>query len=227
MDYLVVIPAREGSKGVPGKNKRLLGNKPLIQHTIEAAKEIFDENEICVSTDDDDVIRIAIECGVTPPFKRPNELSSDTASSQDVLIHALEYYEKQGRNFDAIVLLQATSPFRTAEQIREALLLYETNIDMVVSVTESKSNPYFNLFEEDEEGFLKKSKQGSFTRRQDCPKVYEYNGAIYVISRDSILEKKIGEFQNVVKYVMDEISSHDIDTIFDWKIAELLIDMEN
>ncbi len=227
MNYLVVIPARKNSKGVPGKNKRLLGNKPLIQYTIEAAKEVFSQNEICISTDDDEIIQIAADLGVKPAFKRPDELSTDTASSQEVLVHALEFYEKQGKKIDTVVLLQVTSPFRKGNQIKEALQLFNTDIDMVVSVTESKSNPYFNLFEENEQGFLEKSKQGNFTRRQDSPSVFEYNGAIYIINRNVILEKKIGQFQKVVKYVMDEKSSIDIDTNLDWKIAELLLDMKN
>jgi CMP-N,N'-diacetyllegionaminic acid synthase len=140
-----------------------------------------------------------------------------------VLLHAVDFYEKQGYYPDVLVLLQVTSPFRTAHQIKEALAAYNEEFDMVVSVKETKSNPYYVLFEENEEGYLKKSKEGTFTRRQDCPQVWEYNGAIYVINIQSLKKSPLGAFKKVKKYVMDEVSSHDIDTPLDWKIAEYII----
>ena len=94
---------------------------------------------------------------------------------------------------------------------------------MVVSVKETKSNPYFNLFEEDVDGFLKKSKESDYTRRQDCPKVWEYNGAVYVINVESLKNTTINKFKKVKKYVMDELSSLDIDSEMDLKFVELLI----
>ena len=94
---------------------------------------------------------------------------------------------------------------------------------MLVSVKETKANPYYSLFEEDKEGFLKKSKQGQFERRQDCPRVYEFNGAIYIINTISLKKMKINEFQKVKKFLMDDESSIDIDNAFDWKIAEMIL----
>lgn len=226
MKALVIIPARKGSKGVPFKNKRILGNKSLIEYTIEAATAVFDKKWICVTTNDEDIIEIAGKHDVRPPFIRPEELATDTASSQDVIMHAVDFYEKQGFDFDTVVLLQATSPFRSAKHLTEALKLYHQGLDMLVSVCESKANPYYNLFEENEEGFLEKSKRGNFTRRQDCPQVFEYNGAIYIINKASLKAKKTGEFTKVMKYEMDSLHSHDIDTEYDWMIAEQLLKMK-
>jgi len=122
-------------------------------------------------------------------------------------------------------LLQNTSPFRYGEHVKEALKLYRSDIDMVVSVKETASNPYYNCFEEDEHGFLHISKgDGLFTRRQDVPKAYEYNGAIYVINPDSLKKMPLGKFPKRVKYVMDDLHSLDLDTMIDWKFAEFLID---
>jgi len=223
MNPLIVIPARGGSKGVPRKNIKLLKEKPLIHYTIEAAQQLFDYKNICVTTDDEEIKTVAEATGIKVPFLRPKELASDTSGSYEVLLHAIEYYENQGYFPDTLILLQPTSPFRTSNQIEEALKLYSKDIDMVVSVKETSSNPYYVLFEENENGFLKKSKEANFTRRQDCPKVWEYNGAIYVINIESLKKQPISSFEKIIKYEMDEFSSHDIDTLFDWKLAELML----
>ena len=228
MKILVVIPARGGSKGVPRKNIKVLGDKPLIQYTIDAAKGVFDDEFICVSTDDFEIKSVVEQLGLKVPFLRPNELASDTAGTYEVLLHAISYYESKGYFPDTLILLQPTSPFRTSAHIKEALKLYHESIDMVVSVKETKANPYYILFEEDRNGYLKKTKEANFTRRQDCPKVWEYNGAIYIINVKALKEKTISQFTKVCKFEMDETSSHDIDTLLDWRIAEIIInDKEN
>lgn len=223
MKPLIVIPARGGSKGVPRKNIKVLGDKPLIQYTIDAAKGVFDDEFICVSTDDFEIKSVVEQLGLKVPFLRPNELASDTAGTYEVLLHAISYYESKGYFPDTLILLQPTSPFRTSEHIKEALKLYHESIDMVVSVKETKANPYYILFEEDRNGYLKKTKEANFTRRQDCPKVWEYNGAIYIINVKALKEKTISQFTKVCKFEMDETSSHDIDTLLDWKIAEIIL----
>lgn len=223
MEPLVIIPARGGSKGVPKKNIKLLGNKPLIQYTIEAALEVFEKSQICVSTDDMDIIQLAESLGIEVPFVRPSELAADHSSTQDVLLHALNFYtEKKQKTFEQIVLLQPTSPFRTGKQIKEALDLFDETCEMVVSVKETKANPYYILREETSEGWLEPSKKGHFIRRQDAPKVWELNGAIYIIDVKTLYEKPIAQLTKVRKYEMDEISSHDIDSIFDWQMAECM-----
>lgn len=220
---LVVIPARGGSKGVPGKNIKLLGGKPLIQYTIDAARKVFEDEDILVSTDSEGIRKTVINLGLDVPFLRPEALATDTAGTREVLLHAIEFMEKKGINNETLVLLQPTSPFRTSEHIKQALALYDSTIDMVASVKETNSNPYYVLKEENEEGFLETSKKGNFKTRQDCPKVWELNGAIYIIKIDSLKKLTINEFTKVKKYVMDDISSHDIDTKLDWKIVELLV----
>lgn len=227
MKPLIIIPARGGSKGVPGKNIKLLNSIPLIHYAIKAAQQLFDDACICVSTDDEEIKQVAEEAGIEVPFLRPKALATDTSGSYEVLLHAVEHYEKKGYKSDTLILLQPTSPFRTSHQIEEALKLFSNEIDMVVSVKETKSNPYYILFEEDKNGFLKKSKEADFTRRQDCPKVWEYNGAIYIINVEALKKQTFAAFKKVVKYEMDEFSSHDIDTPFDWKMAELMLENNN
>lgn len=223
MKPLIIIPARGGSKGVPGKNKKLLNGKPLLHYTIEAALALFDKNLVCVSTDDPEIKRCAEDAGINVPFLRPDELATDVSGTREVLLHAIQFYENKGYYPDTVVLLQPTSPFRTSENIKEAMSLYNNNFDMVVSVKETKANPYYILFEEDNNGYLVNSKKGNFIRRQDCPKVWEYNGAVYIINISSLKEKPIVDFDRKIKYEMDEISSHDIDTILDWHMAETIL----
>lgn len=224
MKPLVVIPARGGSKGVPGKNIKLLRNKPLIEYTIQAARDVFNDEVICVSTDDLAIKDFVQSLGLSIPFLRPKELATDNSGTYEVLLNALTHYEGIGYWPDTIILLQPTSPFRNGKHIREALESYNSELDMVVSVHETRSNPYYVLFEEDESGFLKKSKTGNFIRRQDCPQVWEYNGAIYIINVSSLKKSKLDKFERVVKYRMDDFSSHDIDSLYDWKLAEIMID---
>lgn len=229
MKPLVVIPARGGSKGVPRKNIKILGGKPLIHWTIEAALEVFRNIEILVSTDDEEIKQVVERTGVKAPFLRPTELSTDTAGSYEVLLHALNFVEKNGGIPDTLILLQPTSPFRTASHIREALELYkvDTSLDMVVSVCESKSNPFYVSKVENESGWLKPLMNTKITRRQDAPKVYEYNGAIYIINIEKLKQMHISEFEKVRKYVMDEQSSIDIDTPLDWDFATYLFNKNN
>lgn len=226
MKPLVIIPARGGSKGIPRKNIKLLNGKELILYTMEEARKVFKDEQICISTDDIEIKSCVENAGLKVPFLRPEKLAMDNSSTYDVLIHAIEYFEAIGYSADVIVVLQPTSPFRKAKHILEALQLFRNDLDMVVSVKETKANPYYVLFEEDTLGYLEKSKKGTFLSRQACPKVWEFNGSIYIISVNSLKTKAISEFTKVVKYEMDEESSLDIDEPMDWKIAEFLIQTE-
>lgn len=224
MKPLVIIPARGGSKGIPHKNIKLLGGKPLICRAIGNARSVAPDSDICVSTDDSEIIQVVEDYGLKVPFIRPAELAADNSGTYEVLLHALSFYEQQGRTYDTIILLQPTSPFRRDEDISEALKLYSPDIDMVVSVTEARANPYYNCFETDSDGFLHVSKgDGKYIRRQDAPKAWEYNGAIYIINPQSLKRKSLGEFKRRRMYEMDELHSLDLDTPLDWRIAELLI----
>ncbi len=224
MNVLVVIPARGGSKGIPHKNIKPLAGRPLIHYTIDSARQIVPDEDICVSTDDQEIIKCVKDYGLKVPFVRPDALATDTAGTYEVLLHALDFYEKLGRKYDVVLLLQNTSPFRKAEQIMEALALYRDDLDMVVSVKECPANPYYCVFEEDREGYLHVCKgDGNIFRRQDAPKVYEYNGAIYVMNAETLKSTHMHKMKKRVKYVMDDLTSFDLDTMWDWQMAEKLI----
>lgn len=224
MNILVVIPARGGSKGIPRKNIKPLNGRPLIYYTLDVARGIVPDANICVSTDDDEIIQVVKDYGIEVPFKRPANLATDTAETYKVLLHALNFFEERGHHYDVVLLLQNTSPFRKIEQVKEALQIYTHDLDMVVSVKECSANPYYCVFEENEKGFLKIAKgKGNFGRRQDAPKVYEYNGAIYVINPVSLKKMALSQFSRRKKYVMDELTSLDLDTMLDWKIAEIMM----
>lgn len=223
MKILVIIPARGGSKGIPHKNIKPLAGKPLIYYTIDVARQIVVDEDICISTDDSMIIQCVENYGLKVPFVRPADLATDTAGTYEVLLHALNFYEQQGKLYDVVLLLQNTSPFRTSKQVKEAIKLYRSDIDMVVSVKECSANPYYCVFEENQEGYLNICKgDGNITRRQDAPKVYEYNGAIYVINPQSLKQMPLNKFSRRIKYVMDEMSSLDLDTMNDWKMAEII-----
>lgn len=224
MKPLIIIPARGGSKGVPKKNIKLLNGKPLINYAIDAARAVFEDIIICVSTDSKEIKEVVEKTtGLKVPFLRPSNLATDKAGSYEVLLHAIDFYEKQGYFADTLILMQPTSPFRTSTHINEAIKLYSSDIDMVVSVKETKSNPYYVLFEENENGFLSKSKESDFTRRQDCPQVWELNGALYIINIESLKKGKIDTFKKTIKYIMSERDSMDIDTMLDWKLCESIL----
>jgi len=220
MRILYLIPARKGSKGLPGKNTKMLVEKPLIQYSIEFALANMNPlDELCISTNDPDVINIANSIGVEIPFLRPDILSNDTATSNEVIMHAITFYESKNQNFDAVLLLQPTSPIRIQDDFIQLVNEYDENTDMVVSVKIAKENPYFTLFEEDN-GFLQKSKLGNFSRRQDCPNVYALNGSMYLINIEALKRCRISEFNKIKKIVMPEERSVDIDNSADWALAE-------
>lgn len=227
---IFIIPARFGSKGLPGKNLKILGGKPLIAYSIEFALNVKEEqDEICVTTNDDEVFNIATNFGVPPIFKRPQELSSDTASSSEVISHVISEYKKINKTFDTIVLLQPTSPFRKiSDYIGMKKLYLEKNAEMVVSVKISKENPFFNLFKENSEGKLERFiADNSYTRRQDCPSTFAYNGSIYVVSVFAFEQIKSFAFNQIYKYLMPEERSIDIDTPVDWVLAEYYLNIQN
>ena len=224
MKKLVIIPARSGSKRLPNQNLKLLDSKPLIMHSVDIAREIFNDNEICISTDSTKIKAVVEKSGLNVPFLRPQELAQDTSSTEEVLIHALNWYNNNGYEPDMIILLQPTSPFRQLKDINNAIAKFSKSIDMVVSVKKGKANPYFNLYEENDSGFLKKSKKSTFERSQDCPEVWEFNGSIYIINVANLKIKGFSNFNKIIKYDIDDpIYSLDIDTEYDWLIANAII----
>ncbi len=222
MKILYVIPARGGSKGIPGKNLREIGGKPLVIHTLGQARSLAADQDICLTTDDTEILKAAALTGYEAPFIRPAHLASDTSGMEAVIIHTLNHYARNNVQFDTVVLLQPTSPFRQTSDIVNAVKLFTPEVDMVVSVTLTDANPYYVLFEEGKDGFLQKSKDGNFKSRQDCPNVWQLNGAVYVMNVKSLRDKGIQCFTRILKTEMDAIHSLDLDTELDWQLALLI-----
>lgn len=222
---LFVIPARGGSKGIPGKNIKPLGGKPLLHYSIEYARQFVPDGQICLTTDSEDIMACARKIGYECQFARPAFLATDEASSYEVIQHALSIYDPGHGQYKIVVLLQPTSPFREKFHLQEALAHYTEGLDMVVSVAISDANPYYTLFEENAAGFLEISKgDGQYTRRQDVPPVYLYNGSLYIINAQSLKDKRtFSVFSKVKKYVMDAVYSIDLDTPDDWLLAEFML----
>lgn len=226
MRYLYLIPARGGSKGIPGKNIKRLGGVPLICHSIRHAFLAgATDGDVVVSTDSEEIAEVSRQAGADVPFLRPARLATDTASSRDVILHALDALAAEGREYDAVVLLQPTSPLREPQDIIRAIEAYEEAADrnpgMAVSVSEARTNPYYSAFEADADGFLHISKgDGRYTRRQDAPPVWEFNGAVYVINPEALRNHEISRIPNMIPVVMPSERSLDLDTLADWERAE-------
>lgn len=222
-DTLFVIPARGGSKGLPGKNIKDLCGKPLITYSIDVARVFADDEHICVSTDSEEIKGVVEEYGLSVPFIRPDYLATDSATSNDVLVHAVNFFKEQGREYKKLILLQPTSPLRSINDVAGSLALYRDDIDMVVTVT--KSHAPAVLCNDDENGFVQLVYNKTASGRQQLQEMYEFNGAVYVINIQSLLEKGLARFTKRVKYVMSKENSVDIDDIYDFKLAEEIINI--
>ena len=225
---IALIPARGGSKGVPRKNIKLLGEMPLIAYTIRAALESKCISRVVVTTDDLEIADVAREYGAEVPFIRPDYLASDTAVAQDVYLHAVEYQKKQdNENIDSFMVLLPTAPFRTSKHICEAEMLFrKTNATTLVSVKEAEIPPSW---------YLSKSVDGKIqacnfgmdinltNNRQFAQKYYVCNGAIYILNYELLKNKRTYFCDNTVPYIMNSSDSVDIDSISDFEFAEYLI----
>lgn len=222
---LCIIPARSGSKGLPGKNiKKLLG-KPLIAYTIEHAKGSKYIDRIIVSTDSSKISKISKQYGAEAPFIRPKRLATDKSSGIDVLLHAIGWMEeKEKYDFDILVLLHATAPLRKTEDIDNSIeLLFKKDYDNIFSVTEAHRNPYFNMVEMDDNRRIKLVKKGNFPTRQSAPKAFDMNSSIYVWKKKALKEKKSVFLRKSGIYLMPRERSIDIDDYIDFKISEALM----
>ena len=221
-NVLAVIPARGGSKGLPGKNIKVLGCKPLIAWTIDAALNTNVIDKIVVSTDCQDIAKVAKNFGAEVPFIRPDELSSDTATTSDVISHVLNSMKEK---YDIIILLQPTSPFRTTKDIEKAFELYNsTSTSSVVSVYQADKSPYW-YFSRDNIGMINPvlNMEGQFSRRQELPDTYLLNGAIYIVDVKKFLSYEKFIFDDSLSYVMSKESSIDIDEAIDFQLAQLIL----
>lgn len=215
---LGIIPARGGSKGVPGKNVRVVGNKPLIVWTIEAALAASHVDRVIVSSDDDAIIAVARSAGADVPFRRPGHLATDSASSIDVILHALD--ELPG--YDLVVLLQPTSPLRVAADIDGAIeSCVRAGAPACVSVSEAEQSPYW-MFQLEAGNRLRPllGEIHTASRRQELPQVYMLNGAIYVADCGWLRQTRAFLTLDTIAYLMPCDRSVDIDTPADLAAAE-------
>lgn len=225
MSVIAVIPARGGSKGVPHKNIKELCGKPLISYTIKAALDsgIFDK--VIVSTDDPMIAEVSKKYGAEIPFLRPDNISGDMATSDDVMLHALKFYEENGVKFDEICKLQPTSPLRTGEHIVEAYNQYkDKDANFTVSICECEHSPLW-CGTIDEDGLLDNFLDDSAKRscRQQLSQYYRLNGAIYLGKVANFVSEKTFLGKNCVPYIMSQESSIDIDSNLDFLIAETIM----
>ena len=225
MRFLGIIPARGGSKGVTGKNIRLLAGKPLIAWTIEAAQKSGAICRLIVSTDDENIAAVAQDCG-TEVRIRPAALAADDTPTRPVLEHVVRELEEEGDIFDAVVTLQPTSPLRLPRHVAEACAQFaaDPKADSLVSCLEVPHifNPV-SVMKRNTQGYLENVMGGdTITRRQEKPQAFARNGAaVYVTRRDRLSEYVFGG--NLLCYLMDEAHSLDIDTLADFAAAERLM----
>lgn len=220
-NFLGIIPARGGSKGVPRKNIRDLAGKPLIAWTIAEAKKSRYLDRCVVSTEDDEIKKIAEEYGGEVPFLRPEELAQDGTASIDVVLDVLEKLP----GYDYVVLLQPTSPLRRAEDIDGTIAFcIDRSADSCVSITEAEHSPYwmYKLDGEKRMRPLMEAPAKESYQRQKLPQVYRLNGAVYVDRVDDLLARRSLLEKNTVGYIMPQERSYDIDTILDFEIAEMM-----
>ena len=225
MKILVLIPARGGSKRLPGKNIRLLGDKPLIVWTINAAKDIPEISDILISTDDANIAEICTRAGALVPWLRPAELATDTANSVDVALHALDWYEAKNGAVDGILLLQPTSPFRTKETILKGIELFNKSPrHAVLGVSPTDTHPMWAMKISGDYLVPFMSEHGLKTRSQDLPPAYIVNGCFYLISPTELRACRSFIGMNTVPLLIESPQEAlDIDTEWDWEIAQVVL----
>ncbi len=215
---LVIIPARKGSKRLPGKNTMTLCGKPMIAWSIEAATHCSFVDAVLVSTDSLKIADVSKQFGAEVPYLRPKRLATDKASSMDVILDVLNYFDKKSAPFDIVVLLQPTSPLRTARHLSEALELFILKrAEAVVSVAEESHPPGWAV------PLNKNLTLARFPRVKDKNPHYRINGAIYIAAWEFLKKNKNWYSDRTFAYVMDRKSSVDIDTREDFWVAELFM----
>lgn len=225
------IFARGGSKGVPGKNIKLLAGKPLIAYAIEVGLACKSLERIVVSTDDEEIARVAREFGAEVPFMRPEELASDTASEWLAWRHAIEQTQFLYGRFDIFVSLPVTSPFREVSDVEACIdtLKSDSATDIVITTREAERSPYFNMVKLDESGYASVviQSEGAVVRRQDVPTVYDVTTVAYASRPEYILNRKKLFDGKVRTVVVPAERALDIDTPYDFMLAECIAEMRN
>lgn len=225
---IAVIPARGGSKGLPGKNIKEINGIPLIAYTIQAAREASCIERVVVTTDDEKIAESARRYGAEVPFMRPEYLASDTASAIDVYIHAVEYMmDDWKQEIEKFMVLLPTAPLRTSGHIEAAYRRFmKSGARTLISVTEADVPPSWYLYK-DENGCLSScnfgNTEGFLHNRQVEQRYYVPNGAIYILDYKLLKEERTYYCDNTIPYIMDRKESVDIDTMEDFEYAEFLI----
>ena len=232
MKILITLCARGGSKGIPGQNIRQIGGDPLIAYSIKHAKEFSNlyETDIALSTDSLEIKKVVENWGIFTDYVRPNELASDSAGKIETILHLLEYEEKaRNKKYDFILDLDISSPLRCLEDLKLAFLEILSNKDAfnIFSVNKANRNPYFNMVEQQSNGYFSLVKKGDFLTRQSAPIVYELNASFYIFRRtffDSNSKSTISEKSLI--YEMPHIC-FDLDHNVDFDFMEFLISSNN
>jgi len=224
---LAIIPARLGSKGIPKKNTKVLLGKPLITWTIEQAIKSTLIHTVFVSTDSEEIAKISEKSGVQVPFLRPPELAKDDSPTIDAINHALESFEKEGKTYDIVVLLEPTSPLRKAGDIDAAIRLFldkYDHADALVSLGEVQlENPF--IMEYIENNRLKKviSTNNHFYQRQQMPKVYFPYGVIYLSKVETLKKTRTFHQENTIPYLIERWQNYEIDDLCDFLCVETIL----
>jgi CMP-N-acetylneuraminic acid synthetase len=227
MKVVALICARGGSKGLPGKNIRLLAGKPLIAWAIDQARAVERIGRVIVSTDSEQIAAVAREAGAEVPFLRPAELAQDSSPEWLVWRHALNYLkESDGTYPDALIVIPATAPLRAVSDLEHCLDEYEKGgADVVITVTDAHRSPYFNMVKLLPDGAVSLviPPEDSITRRQDAPVVYDMTTVAYVAMPEFVMTRN-GTFEGRVRHVhIPAERALDIDTLLDFRIAECLM----
>jgi CMP-N,N'-diacetyllegionaminic acid synthase len=224
-NILAVIPARGGSKGLPGKNIRPLLGKPLIAWSIEQALGSKYVNEVFVSTDSEEIAQVARTYNAKVPFLRPVQLATDEAKTSDVLLHFIDEMEKQGNTFTHILLLEPTSPLRETEDIDKAfeMLLECDEATSIVGISKVESqHPYFTV-SLTKDKLLRSGNNFQILRRQDIEDLYFYEGSVYISTIEKYKELNNFYHNNTLGYIMPKWKSFEIDDMVDFVIIEALL----
>lgn len=229
MRFLTIIPARGGSKGIPKKNIIDVNGKPLIAYTIEPAVEALREglvDKVIISTDSEEIAEVAAKYGAEIPFMRPESISGDKAKSIEFIQHALEYYDNLSERFDAVLLLQPTSPLRTVEDIRDAISLYrESGNDSLISCYEEEyinDLVIYKLGKDGKTSIPVSPLHNKGVRRQDHGSTYVRNGCIYITGR-KLVEEGFVIGNNPLMLVMEKNRSVNVDTLEDLELLRKLL----
>ena len=225
-NVLGIIPARGGSKGVKRKNLAKLGGKPLIDYTIHAAKKSELLSEFIVSSDDQEIISHCKSLGVSAPFTRPAELSTDYAPTLDVILHAVSYFESHGKEFHAVMVLQPTTPFRTSEVIDQALeIFFNSGSNSIVSIVDVGPNHPHRMYTLDEKKHMSPiiSSDDPMLARQKLPKFYIRSGDIYLISVEELKRTRTLIGEAPLGLILDADKTVNIDTEMDLALAETVL----